>query len=101
MKRSTLRVHSEGQTLNPPSKCVGSRGKMATNYPVNQNTDRDKSDEAGIGVDQIDAENVVPAKSKTKANKPREKVGSYTQLLRQHQRKSPREMVILNVTTFL
>ncbi|XP_022341757.2 DIS3-like exonuclease 2 isoform X1 [Crassostrea virginica] len=65
---------------------------MATNYPVNQNTDRDKSDEAGIGVDQIDAENVVPAKSKTKANKPREKVGSYTQLLRQHQRKSPREM---------
>lgn len=92
---------SERQTLNPPIKCVGARSKMATNYPVNQTTDREKSDEAGIEVDHIDAENVVPAKSKTKANKPREKVGSYTQLLRQHQRRSPREMVILNVTTFL
>lgn len=64
---------------------------MATNMLNDLEPGKARSDN-GMEEQQKSAEGIDPStKSKSKLSKP--KVGSYTQLLRQHQKKSPRDVV--------
>lgn len=65
---------------------------MASKDTKSQPLGKDEIDNCKVQDTQNNAENVVPDKTKAKTSRPKEKVGSYTQLLRQHQKKSPRDM---------
>lgn len=74
------------------------RKKMASKDTNSQLLGKDEIDNCRV----VDSKNnaktdVAPSADNTKAktSKPKESVGSYTQLLRQHQKKSPRNMVCI------
>lgn len=75
------------------------RKEMASKDTNSQLLGKDEIDNCRVPVvdSQNNAKTVAPSADNTKAktSRPKEKVGSYTQLLRQHQKKSPRNMVCI------
>lgn len=69
--------------------------KMASKDTNSQLLGKDEIDNCRVIDSQNNAKTVVPDKTKAKTSKPKEKVGSYTQLLRQHQKRSPRDIVCI------
>lgn len=74
------------------------KGKeMASKDTNSQLLGKDEIDNCRVVDSQNNAKTVAPSADNTKAktSRPKEKVGSYTQLLRQHQKKSSRNMVCI------